>query len=242
MEKSLWFRLASFTLLASFMLSGVLLLILMTDYSISIKIALCGLIAILSFAFIFVITFRLTKSLEEKARQDYYDVLTNIYKRRYLDETLNRLIRAHSRAKDGTMSVLMIDIDFFKLYNDTYGHGAGDKCLKTVAEILSETAKREEDFAARYGGEEFTVVLPFTDEKGACVVAEKLLENIRNANIPHKASSVADFVTISIGIASGMPCHTLSADHFFKLADEMLYISKKEGRNKYTSAFLSDEA
>jgi len=161
------------------------------------------------------------------------DQLTGIYNRRYLDGSLKKIIRLHSRT-GSSLSVLMIDIDYFKKYNDTYGHDAGDDCLKTVASILSECVIREEDFIARYGGEEFTVVLPNTDENGALLIAEKMLEKVRECNIPHEASDIANFITVSIGVTTGIINHLQHGSKYIKLADEALYKSKKNGRNRYT--------
>jgi diguanylate cyclase (GGDEF)-like protein len=171
--------------------------------------------------------------LEKEVEKIYFDALTGIYNRRFFDENLNRVMRSLSRSC-GTLSLIMIDIDYFKNYNDTYGHGEGDKCLKSVAEILTKSVSRSEDFVVRYGGEEFAVVLPNTNENGACVLADKLLNNIRNYNIPHKSSDIADHITISIGIATGVPFHGQNGEDFVKRADEMLYASKKSGRNRYT--------
>jgi len=128
----------------------------------------------------------------------------------------------------------MIDIDYFKKYNDTYGHDAGDNCLKTVASNLSECVIREEDFIARYGGEEFVVVLPNTDENGACLIAEKMLEKIRECNILHKTSDTAGYVTVSIGGTTGIINHLQNGSDYIKAADKVLYESKKNGRNRYT--------
>jgi diguanylate cyclase (GGDEF)-like protein len=181
---------------------------------------------------------RVLKNLEEKAEAAYYDALTGIYNRRYLDENLEHLIKNLSRSC-GTLSLLMIDIDWFKKYNDVYGHGEGDKCLKIVSGIISKTLSRESDFVARYGGEEFTVVLPNTDKEGACMIAEKLLENIRKARIAHCKSDVAEYVTISIGVATGVVNHMQTCSDYIKLADEMLYKSKQFGRNRLHSAVLN---
>jgi len=161
------------------------------------------------------------------------DQLTCIYNRRYLDGSLKKIIKLHSRT-GGSLSVLMIDIDHFKKYNDTYGHDAGDDCLKTVAFILSECVIREEDFVARYGGEEFAVVLPNTDENGAHMVAEKMLEKVREFNIPHKTSDTAGYVTISIGGTTDLINHLQHGSDYIKAADKALYESKKNGRNRYT--------
>jgi diguanylate cyclase (GGDEF)-like protein len=163
----------------------------------------------------------------------YIDALTNIYNRRYFDENLNRLLKTLSRS-GGTLSLMMIDIDYFKKYNDTYGHSAGDDCLKTVADILSKNVPRSDDFVARYGGEEFAIVLPNTDEKGAHIVADRLLGSIRERNIPHEQSDVADHVTISIGVITSMVDRNHTAENFIMEADKMLYKSKQGGRNRYS--------
>jgi diguanylate cyclase (GGDEF)-like protein/PAS domain S-box-containing protein len=173
------------------------------------------------------------KDLERKAEKIYYDPLTSIYNRRYLDENIGRLLKTLSRT-NSVFSLIMIDIDCFKKYNDTYGHKEGDACLKKVAEALSNSVARDADFAARYGGEEFAVVLPNTDESGGRLVAEKILKNVRSLKIPHRASDVAEFVTASLGVATGNVDHLQSGDDYVKRADEMLYQSKQGGRDRYT--------
>jgi len=161
------------------------------------------------------------------------DQLTGIYNRRYLDGSLQKIIKLHSRT-GSRLSVLMIDIDYFKKYNDTYGHEAGDNCLKAVAFALSQCVIRDEDFVARYGGEEFAVVLPNTDENGAQLVAERMLEKVRECNIPHRASDIANNVTISIGGTTDVINHMQHGSDYIKAADKALYESKKNGRNRYT--------
>jgi len=173
------------------------------------------------------------RELQIEANKIYFDALTGIYSRRYFDENMKRIIYSLSRS-GSLLSLLMIDIDFFKRYNDTYGHIEGDKCLKIVAQTLSQTVTRADDFVVRYGGEEFVVILPNTDEHGALTVADKLLYNIRNCNIPHEQNEASDCVTISIGATTGKVEHTHSADDFIKKADEMLYKSKHTGRNRKT--------
>jgi diguanylate cyclase (GGDEF)-like protein len=128
---------------------------------------------------------------------------------------------------------MMIDIDFFKNYNDTYGHNEGDKCLRAVAKALTDGITRSDDFVARYGGEEFVVVLPNTEEGGARLIANKLLENVRDCKIPHTHSVTADHVTVSIGVTTGNVGHTQVGEEYVKRADEMLYKSKNSGRNRY---------
>ena len=162
-----------------------------------------------------------------------YDALTGIYNRRFFDKSLKSLISSLSRS-GSLLSLLMIDIDFFKRYNDTYGHVEGDKCLKLVAKTLSKSITRADDFVARYGGEEFVVVLPNTDGCGAQLIAEKLLDNIRRCNIPHKQNDAANCLTISIGVTTGKVAHTHNTDNFVNKADELLYKSKRDGRNRYS--------
>ena len=161
------------------------------------------------------------------------DALTGIYNRRYLEDNLKRYIKKLSRS-GGLLSIMMLDVDFFKKYNDTYGHGTGDTCLKTIAETLSGCVEREDDFVARYGGEEFVYVLPYTDEHGAYVMASRALEKIAERNIPHEKSEVASYVTVSIGITTTSPKHTHNGEDYIKCADEALYMSKQSGRNRYT--------
>ena len=163
----------------------------------------------------------------------HYDALTGIYNRRYMEENMKRIIKSISRA-GGYLSVMMIDVDFFKKYNDTYGHSAGDACLKAVAEILAASLSRADDFAARYGGEEFAVVLPNTDEIGAHAIAGRIIDNIRARNISHGESDAADCVTVSIGVTTGYVEHTHSGEDYIRIADEALYQSKHGGRNRYT--------
>ena len=163
----------------------------------------------------------------------HYDALTGIYNRRFLEDDLTRVIKSLARS-GGELSVLMMDIDFFKKYNDTYGHSQGDFCLKNVAETLAGSISRPDDFVARYGGEEFAVVLPDTDAKGAQLLAAKILANIRARNIPHEKNEAASCVTISIGITTGNVLHEHDGGEYIKRADEALYMSKQSGRNKYT--------
>ena len=177
------------------------------------------------------------QQLETEVDKIYYDPLTGIYNRRFLDENLNNLIKLLSRS-DSTLSLMMVDIDYFKKYNDYYGHISGDTCLRTIAEILKNTLARVDDFVVRYGGEEFVVVLQNTGEDGTRKIAEKLLENVRNCNIPHEKSDVADYVTVSIGVTTGKIKHTHCKDEYIQRADELLYESKQGGRDRYTFAVL----
>jgi len=162
-----------------------------------------------------------------------YDALTKIYNRRFMDDSAKRILNSLSRY-NAKLSILMLDIDLFKKYNDTYGHREGDVCLRKIAEAISGSLTRADDFAARYGGEEFIVVLPNTNEEGARFIAERILANIVALAIPHEKSDVADCVTISIGATSGDVKQGQSIDVYIKRADEALYASKHGGRNRYT--------
>ena len=178
------------------------------------------------------------ETLGEFLNMTIIDQLTGIYNRRFMNGNLKKIIRSLSRS-DAKLSLLLIDIDYFKKYNDAYGHNMGDICLKTIANTLAQCVTREEDFAARYGGEEFVVVLPNTDEDGAGLIAEKILKKVYECSIPHEKSDAADFVTVSIGGTTCAVKYSHSENDFIKRADEALYKSKQEGRNRYTFKRLS---
>ncbi len=167
----------------------------------------------------------------------YVDALTGIHNRRYFNENMARVLRSASRHQ-GEVSLLMVDIDFFKRYNDTYGHAEGDRCLRAVASVLANCVDRADDFVARYGGEEFVVVLPHTGESGARQIAGRLLDGVRGLNIPHTTSDAADRVTVSVGVAAGCAGKRCVSDDYVNRADEMLYRSKREGRNRYSFAMM----
>lgn len=163
------------------------------------------------------------------------DGLTGIANRRHFDETLQNEWKIGFRQKT-PLVVIMIDIDFFKKYNDGYGHQGGDDCLKEVARILDENIVRPGDFIARYGGEEFVVILPRTDAAGAAVIAEQLRYAVDARKITHEFSSAADHVTISLGVAAVLPDSAGTPEGLLARADEALYKSKEAGRNRYTIA------
>jgi len=175
------------------------------------------------------------KTLGELLNMAIIDQLTGIYNRRYMDGHLKKIIKSLARTESrSNLSLLLVDVDYFKRYNDTYGHAAGDNCLRIVASTLSQCVSRDIDFVARYGGEEFAVILPNTDKIGAQIIAEKLLKKIRECNIPHKASDIAEHVTISIGGTSGVVDYSQYAQDYIKAADRALYESKRNGRDRYT--------
>jgi len=159
------------------------------------------------------------------------DGLTGIANRRHFDDFLDREWRRSGR--NGTpLSLILMDIDFFKKYNDGYGHQAGDSCLKKVAKKLSEIANRPGDLAARYGGEEFVFVLGSTDIKTAADFAEKIRAAVEEMKMPHEYRQGDNIVTISLGVASFFPDKTNSPAALIGAADKALYKAKEEGRNQ----------
>lgn len=174
------------------------------------------------------------------------DPLTQIASRGYFDLIIHEQFRVFQRS-ELPLSLLLIDVDQFKSYNDTYGHLAGDECLKTVAECLSEACERETDLAARYGGEEFAVLLPMTDAAGAASVAWKIQRGLRSLQILHEASDVSEYVTVSMGIATAHPHDRLScSQELIRAADQNLYRAKDASRNcifaNNESALSDDDA
>jgi len=159
------------------------------------------------------------------------DGLTGLANRRHFDQVLQG---EWSRAlRNSTpLSLILVDVDHFKRFNDTYGHQEGDSCLTDVAEALGECANRSTDLVARYGGEEFALILPDTDSAGACAVGERLLTNVTARAIPHGASSVGPIVSVSAGIASLVPREGLPASALIAAADEALYQAKEAGRGR----------
>jgi diguanylate cyclase (GGDEF)-like protein len=166
------------------------------------------------------------------------DALTGVPNRRIFDETFSREW-ARARRSGAPLSLLMVDIDLFKKHNDTYGHQAGDMCLRQVAATLKEAAKRPADLVARYGGEEFSVILPDVDEKGALVVAEKMRAAVAGLKFPHINSVTGHHVTISVGVASTVPARGGSVTTLIAWADAALYQAKAVGRNQ---VILSQQA
>lgn len=166
------------------------------------------------------------------------DGLTLIANRRRFDEYL-QLTWKQMISNQQPLSLLFCDIDFFKNYNDTYGHQAGDECLKQVAQVLAQAGKQPSDLAARYGGEEFSLILPNTTLTGAMRVAQRLQDKMATLAIPHQASHVADRVTLSIGLVSQIPRIELNVKQFLNHADQALYQAKTHGRNQLITKELS---
>lgn len=159
------------------------------------------------------------------------DGLTGLSNRRYLDEYLDAEWKRGARDQN-SLGVLMIDVDYFKRYNDTYGHVAGDDVLKKVADVIRASFSRPADLAGRFGGEEFMVILPNTNTAGATHVAEKIRAAVEGLCIPHDASSAADYVTVSIGATSLVPQRDVAPTTLIEAADAALYQAKKAGRNR----------
>jgi diguanylate cyclase (GGDEF)-like protein/PAS domain S-box-containing protein len=164
-----------------------------------------------------------------------YDSLTEVKNRRCFNEYLDTEWRRLAR-EEATLSLIMCDIDYFKFYNDTYGHQAGDECLRKVAGVLRNAVKRPADLVARYGGEEFVVVLPNTDIQGAAVVAEFIRAEVRGLQIVHAKSAVCEYVTLSVGVACCIPAPMLQPGTLIAIADEELYRAKKTGRDRVSVA------
>lgn len=172
---------------------------------------------------------RLNDANEKLATMAAIDGLTGIANRRRFDEVLSREWARSMREKT-SLSLLIADVDFFKLYNDSYGHQAGDVCLKSVAQAIAHAVMRPGDVAARYGGEEFAVVLANTPLEGARLVAQRALENIQALHMDHKASKVSPYVTASFGVATLNPSPGGESGKLLGLADRALYEAKERGR------------
>lgn len=168
----------------------------------------------------------------ELERLTQIDGLTGVYNRRFFDQALEREWQVAFRETE-SLTLVMLDIDYFKLYNDTLGHQAGDQCLRIVATLLQESVHRTSDLVARYGGEEFALILPRTNLSGAIVVAERIKALMDDKAITHPTSEIANHVTVSIGIHCAVPRSELPLASWVKCADNALYQAKKRGRNCY---------
>lgn len=167
----------------------------------------------------------------------FLDGLTGVANRRKFDEYLN-LEWQRLALKKLPLSLLLCDVDFFKNYNDTYGHLTGDDCLKQIAKTLKLSVKRPSDLLARYGGEEFAVILSNTNEKGAIYLAEDIRQKVYNLKIPHAQSKVDNFVTLSIGVATIFPNMQIAPNTLIEIGDKALYTAKAQGRNRIVSKNL----
>lgn len=183
-------------------------------------------------------THLLLKAQSDLLRQlAYRDGLTEVYNRRYFDERLNLEWKLAER-NHAQLSLIIIDVDFFKKYNDFYGHLAGDDCLRRVAKTVQLALKRPTDLISRYGGEEFACLLPNTELSGAIAVAETIREHILELRIPHADSAVLPFVSVSLGVCCRREGSLHGLDDFLKQADAQLYQAKKNGKNQTCGTFL----
>jgi len=168
------------------------------------------------------------------------DALTHVANRRRYDQCLSTEWRRALREKS-PLSLLLLDVDWFKSYNDTYGHPCGDGCLEQIAEAAQDVVFRPSDLVARIGGEEFAVILPNTPEAGALEVAEQICSAVRHRRLPHNTNPLG-WVTISIGCSTIVPSDGLSASTLMRLADKALYTAKHGGRNQVCSAVLEAQS
>lgn len=171
----------------------------------------------------------LNNSLEQLSKSDG---LTSMYNRRFFDDMVqhewNRALRSQQ-----VLICILIDIDYFKKYNDHYGHQAGDKCIKDVARLLKETFRRSDDTVARYGGEEFIIAMSSSSEEEAKVTLIKFQLALKKLKIPHAVSDIEKVVTVSAGLAAQVPAQNSSVERLIRSADEALYKAKEQGRNQF---------
>ncbi|MBK1989034.1 diguanylate cyclase [Sphaerospermopsis aphanizomenoides BCCUSP55] len=168
---------------------------------------------------------------QQVQRQATVDGLTQIPNRRRFDEYLSQMWEKMAQIQ-APLSIILCDIDFFKVYNDTYGHPAGDDCLRQVAAAINKAGNRPDDLVARYGGEEFVIVLPNTSASGAMQVAERIRAEVKALQIKHEQSLVSEYVTLSIGVANIVPSTNSCPGAVIGMADEALYQAKAEGRDR----------
>ncbi len=180
-------------------------------------------------------TEQLAKANARLERLSASDGLTGLANRRHFDVRLEREWKRALRVKH-PLALILLDVDYFKPYNDTYGHQSGDDCLRQVARFLISAAHRSDDLAARYGGEEFALILPNTNLAGALHVAEQLRTDVEALRLPHHASSASEWVTLSLGVAAMVPTLGATSGELIALADQALYRAKQSGRNRVQAA------
>ncbi|WP_017302877.1 diguanylate cyclase domain-containing protein [Spirulina subsalsa] len=174
---------------------------------------------------------RLSHANQELKNLAIVDGLTQLKNRLYFDQRFEQEWR-HCMRESQHLGLIMCDVDYFKLYNDTYGHPRGDSCLKQVAEVIQGIIKRPSDLAARYGGEEFILLLPNTPLEGALRVAESVQQGVEQLQIPHKRSPISPYITLSCGVASMIPTLDTLPGTLLDMADQALYEAKNRGRNQ----------
>ncbi len=187
-----------------------------------------------AFLLAFLVSYRIRMLEEENYKKDKMiltDIMTALYNKSYFEEALNSKLTIQRREKN-ILALMVIDIDYFKQYNDTYGHIAGDEALRSVATVLKETLSNPDDMAFRIGGEEFALICTNMNKKSVLSCAQKLQKNIENLHLEHKSSDVSNYLTVSIGIHFASTYILEDAKKVYAHADEALYSAKKEGRNK----------
>jgi diguanylate cyclase (GGDEF)-like protein len=177
------------------------------------------------------VTAELSWEMEKVQEMANQDGLTGLANRRYLNQILGQEIKRAARVKQ-PLTLIMIDIDYFKRYNDHYGHLAGDEVLQRVAKLLKAAVNRAGDMVARYGGEEFCIVLPNTEAAGGMEIAEGLRKTVLDAKISHMHGGVSPWVTISLGVSGTVPTEADSVESVIQRADAALYQAKANGRNQ----------
>ncbi|WP_112478055.1 GGDEF domain-containing protein [Vibrio variabilis] len=176
------------------------------------------------------------RALQHQANEDG---LTKLFNRRYMDQKLTELIQWHGRHQM-PLSVILMDVDHFKAFNDNYGHTEGDQCLINIAQFLDVMFIRSGEYVGRYGGEEFVILLSRSDITEAEENAARVKDGIVSLNIPHEYSQTADRVTLSLGVYSTIPTGTESINELYERADKLLYQAKRSGRNRYVLQLEND--
>ncbi|MGR5094427.1 GGDEF domain-containing protein [Vibrio maritimus] len=176
------------------------------------------------------------RALQHQANEDG---LTKLFNRRYMDDKLTELIQWHGRHQM-PLSVILMDVDHFKAYNDNYGHTEGDQCLINIAQFLDVMFIRSGEYVGRYGGEEFVILLSKSDVHEAEENAARVKDGIVSLNIPHEFSQTSDRVTLSLGVYSTIPNGNESLSELYESADKLLYQAKRSGRNRYVSQLEND--
>lgn len=180
-----------------------------------------------------------TRRYKYVSRLSIMDEVTGAYNRRYFDMVLEEEWKRSMREYT-PVSLIMVDLDFFKAYNDKFGHQMGDICLYSISKIITGQLKRASDFIARYGGEEFAIVLPNTNAENARLLAERIRRSVEEARIQAANESVSSWVTISVGVATTTAEYNQSSSVLIKVADQAMYKSKQSGRNRVTEVNLAD--
>ncbi|WGY44944.1 diguanylate cyclase [Vibrio sp. ABG19] len=176
----------------------------------------------------------LNLQLQHQANEDG---LTKVFNRRFMDEKLGEMLTWHGR-HNMPMSLILFDVDHFKLFNDNYGHIEGDRCLHTLAQAANKLFCRSGEFVGRYGGEEFVIMLSNTDQESARVAAERVQDAIEHIHYPHNFSPVASHVTLSQGVVTVTPNGSETLTEVYQGADQALYQAKSQGRNRYVQTVL----